>query len=77
MLLLRTLNPLRPGKEGRYDTFLAGLVGGYSVFGRGRQGSVNQQVSHYPLHTQELRGREHVMADMLVGYRLSSTSSRA
>jgi hypothetical protein len=44
MLFLRSLNPLRPGKEGPYDTFLAGLVGGYTVFGRGRQGSVNQQV---------------------------------
>jgi Tim17/Tim22/Tim23/Pmp24 family len=44
MLLLRMLNPTRPGKEGRYDTFLAGLLGGYTVFGRGRQGSVNQQV---------------------------------
>lgn len=44
MLLLRTLNPLRPGKESRYHTFLAGLVGGYAVFGRGRQGGVNQQV---------------------------------
>lgn len=44
MLLLRALNPLRPGKEGPYDTFLAGLLGGYTVFGRGKQGSVNQQV---------------------------------
>lgn len=44
MLLLRTLNPVRPGKEGPYDTFLAGLLGGYTVFGRGKQGSVNQQV---------------------------------
>jgi hypothetical protein len=44
MLLLRMLNPIRPGKEGPYDTFLAGLLGGYTVFGRGRQGSVNQQV---------------------------------
>jgi hypothetical protein len=44
MLLLRSLNPVRPGKEGPYDTFLAGLLGGYTVFGRGKQGSVNQQV---------------------------------
>ncbi len=44
MLLLRALNPLKPGKEGPYDTFLAGLLGGYTVFGRGKQGSVNQQV---------------------------------
>jgi len=38
-----------PRKEGRYDTFLAGLVGGYAVFGRGRgaQSSVNQQIVIY------------------------------
>ncbi|KAF7504352.1 hypothetical protein GJ744_002409 [Endocarpon pusillum] len=47
MLLLRALNPLRPGKEGPYDTFLAGLLGGYTVFGRGKQGSVNQQIVIY------------------------------
>lgn len=47
MLLLRTLNPVRPGKEGPYDTFLAGLLGGYTVFGRGKQGSVNQQIVIY------------------------------
>jgi peroxisomal membrane protein 4 len=46
MLLIRYLNPLNNGKEGPYDTFFAGLVGGYAVFGRGRQGSVNKQVWH-------------------------------
>ncbi|MCJ1363463.1 hypothetical protein MMC16_002570 [Acarospora aff. strigata] len=42
-----TSNP--PNKEGRYDTFLAGLLGGYAVFGRGRgaQSSVNQQIVIY------------------------------
>jgi peroxisomal membrane protein 4 len=44
MLIIRYLNPLNNGKEGPYDTFFAGLVGGYAVFGRGRQGSVNKQV---------------------------------
>ena len=37
MLVLRMLNPSRPGKEGPYDTFLAGGFGGYMVFGRGKQ----------------------------------------
>ncbi|RKU41163.1 hypothetical protein DL546_003608 [Coniochaeta pulveracea] len=40
-----------PGKEGPYDTFLAGLVGGYFVFGRrsrsGKISSVNQQIVIY------------------------------
>ncbi|EXJ56699.1 hypothetical protein A1O7_07043 [Cladophialophora yegresii CBS 114405] len=47
MLILRLLNPSAPGKEGPYDTFLAGLVGGYLVFGRGKQASVNQQIVIY------------------------------
>ncbi|KAK5036435.1 hypothetical protein LTS07_002162 [Exophiala sideris] len=38
MLLLRLLNPTNPGKEGPYDTFFAGLAGGYTVFGRGSSG---------------------------------------
>jgi len=45
MLILRLLNP--SSKEGPYDTFVAGLVGGYTVFGRGKQGSVNQQIVIY------------------------------
>ncbi|KAI1369370.1 peroxisomal membrane protein 4 [Xylaria arbuscula] len=40
-----------PGKEGPYDTLLAGLVGGYFVFGRrsrsGKISSVNQQIVVY------------------------------
>jgi peroxisomal membrane protein 4 len=49
MLLIRYLNPINSGKEGPYDTFFAGLIGGYAVFGRGRQGSVNKQVQiHEP-----------------------------
>jgi peroxisomal membrane protein 4 len=36
MLILRLLNPSRPGKEGPYDTFFAGALGGYVVFGRGK-----------------------------------------
>jgi len=47
MLVLRMLNPSRPGKEGPYDTFFAGLMGGYAVFGRAKQGSVNQQIVIY------------------------------
>ena len=34
-------------KEASYDTFLAGLIGGYAVFGRGYQSSVNQQIVIY------------------------------
>lgn len=37
MLILRLLNPVSPGKEGPYDTFVAGLLGGYTVFGRAKQ----------------------------------------
>ena len=47
MLVLRLLNPKRPGKEGPYDTFFAGLLGGYTVFGRAKQGTVNQQIVIY------------------------------
>ncbi|OTB05973.1 hypothetical protein M426DRAFT_319351 [Hypoxylon sp. CI-4A] len=41
-----------PGKEGRYDSFLAGLLGGYVVFGgrgkrSGKISSVNQQIVIY------------------------------
>jgi hypothetical protein len=43
-LLLRTL---RNGKEGHYDTFLAGLLGGYWVFGRTIRSSVSQQIVIY------------------------------
>ena len=45
MLLLRTLSPSK--REHDYDTFISGLLGGYIVFGRGRQGSVNQQIVIY------------------------------
>ncbi|KAI6085454.1 peroxisomal membrane protein 4 [Hypoxylon rubiginosum] len=41
-----------PGKEGRYDSFVAGLLGGYAVFGgrskkSGKISSVNQQIVVY------------------------------
>jgi len=42
MLILRRTSPT--GKEFSYHTFLAGLTGGYMVFGRGIQSSVNQQI---------------------------------
>ncbi|EON64307.1 hypothetical protein W97_03538 [Coniosporium apollinis CBS 100218] len=45
MLLLRYSSPTQ--KERHYDTFLAGLIGGYAVFGRGIQSSVNQQIVIY------------------------------
>ena len=57
MLLLRYLNPDAPisggGKEGPFDTFIAGLLGGYTVFGAAKQGSVNQQVCHGVLEGKE------------------------
>jgi peroxisomal membrane protein 4 len=34
-------------KEESYDTFLAGLLGGYYVFGRHARSSVNQQIVTY------------------------------
>lgn len=42
MIVMKHLNPSGP-KEGPYDTFFAGLLGGYVVFGR-HPGSVSQQV---------------------------------
>lgn len=42
MLAMKYLNPAGP-KEGAFDTFFAGLLGGYVVFGR-NPGSVSQQV---------------------------------
>ncbi|EPS31361.1 hypothetical protein PDE_06316 [Penicillium oxalicum 114-2] len=45
MIILRNL-PAGQGKEGRYDSFFAGLLGGYAVFGRQR-GSISQQIVIY------------------------------
>lgn len=47
MLVLRRLSPSQ--KEGKSHTFLAGLLGGYVVFGRGKggQSSVNRQIVMY------------------------------
>lgn len=42
MLAMKYLNSSGP-KEGPYDTFFAGLLGGYIVFGR-NPGSISQQV---------------------------------
>ncbi|KAJ5660328.1 hypothetical protein N7507_006779 [Penicillium longicatenatum] len=46
MIVLRNINPSERGKEGRYDSFFAGLLGGYAVFGR-QPGSVSQQIVIY------------------------------
>src|SRR5689334_4802779 len=47
MLLLKHMGS-EPGKEGPYDTFFAGLLGGYLVFGRrskkGHISSVSKQI---------------------------------
>jgi len=47
MLLLKHVGN-EPGKEGPFDTFVAGLVGGYLVFGRrskkGHVSSVSKQI---------------------------------
>lgn len=55
LLILRQTDPETSGglvkssghKEPSYHTFLAGLLGGYYVFGRGIQSSVNQQIVIY------------------------------
>ncbi|KAF7562192.1 hypothetical protein G7046_g1952 [Stylonectria norvegica] len=51
MILLKNFGAT-PGKEGTYDSFLGGLVGGYFVFGgrskrTGKISSVNQQIVIY------------------------------
>ncbi|CAI4217122.1 unnamed protein product [Parascedosporium putredinis] len=54
VMMLKKFGPT-PDKEGPYDTFLAGLVGGYVVFGRRsprtgkipRSTSRSSQISHY------------------------------
>jgi Tim17/Tim22/Tim23/Pmp24 family len=45
MLLLRQSSPT--AKERQYDSMLAGLAGGYLVFGRAMHSSVNQQIVTY------------------------------
>jgi hypothetical protein len=45
MLLLRHTSPTQ--KERHYDSFLAGLLGGYTVFGRTIHNSVSQQIVIY------------------------------
>ncbi|KAJ5407964.1 hypothetical protein N7509_001847 [Penicillium cosmopolitanum] len=46
MIVLRNLDTSGAAKEGRYDSFFAGLMGGYAVFGRQR-GSISQQIVIY------------------------------
>lgn len=46
LLVLSMINPMNPGKEGPFDTFFAGALGGYYVFGR-RPNSVKQQIVIY------------------------------
>ncbi|GAB1203513.1 hypothetical protein APSETT445_002148 [Aspergillus pseudonomiae] len=46
MLVLRNVNPSGVGKEGRFDSFFAGLLGGYAVFGRNKT-SITQQIVIY------------------------------
>ncbi|KAB8077856.1 putative peroxisomal membrane protein [Aspergillus leporis] len=46
MLVLRNVNPSGAGKEGRFDSFFAGLLGGYAVFGR-KKTSITQQIVIY------------------------------
>ncbi|KAA6409617.1 MAG: peroxisomal membrane 4 [Lasallia pustulata] len=47
MLLLQHKTPGSKPRESRSDPFVAGLIGGYAVFGRGSQSSVNQQIVIY------------------------------
>ncbi|KAJ5899868.1 hypothetical protein N7495_004612 [Penicillium taxi] len=46
MIVLRNINPTSAGKESRYDSFFAGLMGGYTVFGR-QEGSISKQIVIY------------------------------
>lgn len=46
MLVLSLINPKNPGKEGPYDTFFSGAIGGYYVFGR-HPNSIKQQIVIY------------------------------
>jgi peroxisomal membrane protein 4 len=46
MIVLRNVNPAAVGKEGKYDSFFAGLLGGYAVFGR-HKSSITQQIVIY------------------------------
>ncbi|KAJ5777049.1 hypothetical protein N7520_000295 [Penicillium odoratum] len=46
MIVLRNINTSGLAKEGRYDSFFSGLLGGYAVFGRQR-GSISQQIVIY------------------------------
>ncbi|KAE8141013.1 peroxisomal membrane protein 4 [Aspergillus pseudotamarii] len=46
MIVLRNVNPSGVGKEGRFDSFFAGLLGGYAVFGRNKT-SITQQIVIY------------------------------
>lgn len=45
MLLLKYTSPT--GKERQYDSFFAGLLGGYTIFGRTIHNSVSQQIVIY------------------------------
>ncbi|KAL9100899.1 MAG: hypothetical protein Q9163_003791, partial [Psora crenata] len=50
LFLIRSFPDTSPGgigKEASWHTFAAGLTGGYAVFGRGIQSSVNQQIVIY------------------------------
>ncbi|KAF9894299.1 hypothetical protein FE257_007802 [Aspergillus nanangensis] len=46
MLVLKNVNPTTVGKEGKFDSFFAGLLGGYAVFGRQRS-SISKQIVIY------------------------------
>ncbi|KKK26860.1 peroxisomal membrane protein [Aspergillus rambellii] len=46
LIVLRNVNPAGVGKEGQYDSFFAGLLGGYAVFGR-HKSSITQQIVIY------------------------------
>lgn len=56
MLLLKYMGT-DPGKEGRYDTFFSGLLGGYLIFGRrskrGHISSVSKQIVIFGMRTAQ------------------------
>lgn len=47
LIALKHLSPASQKKEGSFDTFIAGLLGGYVVFGRNRTSVAQQVCSNY------------------------------
>jgi hypothetical protein len=72
------------GQEGKWDTFFAGLLGGYVVFGRrskkGHVSSVSKQIvifgMHWPSHTSHTSSMIYGPLISLVSYSICKSMSR-